>query len=52
MIDATERRNNAIQQAEQVKNELAVSEMRLIKALIDAEASRVKSVGLPKEVQQ
>ncbi len=52
MIDAIERRNNAIQQAEQVKNELAVSEMQLKKARIDAEANRVRSAGLTKEVLQ
>lgn len=52
MIDAIERRNNAIQQAEQVKNELAVSEMQLKKARIDAEANRVRSGGLTKEVLQ
>lgn len=52
MIDAIELRNNAIQQAEQVKNELAVSEMQLKKARIDAEANRVKSAGLTKEVLQ
>ena len=52
MIDAIERRNNATQQAEQVKNELAVSEMQLKKARIDAEANRVKSAGLTKEVLQ
>lgn len=46
MIDAVERRNNAIQQAEQVKNELAVSQMNLEKAKIDAEANRVRTSGL------
>jgi hypothetical protein len=50
MIDAIEQRNNATQQAEQVKNELAVSEMQFRKARIDAEANRVKSAGLTKEV--
>ena len=52
MIDAIERRNNAIQQAELVQNELAVSEMLLKKARIDAEANRVRSGGLTKEVLQ
>ena len=37
MAKAIELRNNAIQQAEQVKNELQVSKMNLEKAKIDAE---------------
>lgn len=46
MIDAIERRNNAIQQAEQVKNELEVSRMNLEKARIEAEENKVRSSGL------
>lgn len=46
MIDAVERRNNAIQQAEQVRNELVVAQMNLEKAKIDAEANRVRTTGL------
>jgi len=52
MIKAIEERNNAVQQAGQVKNELEVSQMRLQKARIDAETDRVKSAGLTKEVLQ
>lgn len=52
MIQAIERRNNAIQQAEQVKNELEVSRMQLEKAKIEAEANRVKSAGLEPRVLQ
>lgn len=50
MIEAIERTNNAVQQAEQVKNELAVAEMLQKKASIDAETNRIKSAGLTKEV--
>lgn len=46
MAMAVERRNNAIQQAEQVKNELLVAEMNLQKARIDAEANKVRTTGL------
>jgi hypothetical protein len=49
MADAIERRNNAKQQAEQVKNELEVSRMNLEKARIDAEANKVRTTGLSKE---
>lgn len=49
MADAIERRNNAKQQAEQVKNELQVAEMNLQKARIDAEANKVRTSGLSKE---
>lgn len=52
MIQAIERTNNAVQQAEQVKNELAVAEMLQKKASIDAETNRIKSAGLTKEVLQ
>jgi regulator of protease activity HflC (stomatin/prohibitin superfamily) len=46
MADAVERRNNAIQQAEQVKNELQVAEMNLQKAKIEAEENKVRASGL------
>ena len=49
MVDAIERRNNAIQQAEQVRNELQVSEMKLQKARIEAEENRVRTAGLSRE---
>lgn len=52
MIAAIEKRNNAIQQAEQVKNELEVSRMNLEKAKIEAEANRVKAAGLEPRVLQ
>ncbi len=50
MANAIENRNNAIQKANQVKNELEISKMYLEKAKIDAETNRIKSGGLTKEV--
>ncbi|MBP9794122.1 MAG: hypothetical protein KBC56_09000, partial [Flavobacterium sp.] len=52
MADAIEARNNAVQQANQVRNELETSKMYLEKAKIDAETNRMKSSGLTKEVLQ
>lgn len=52
MANAIEQRNNAIQKANQVKNELETSKMYLEKAKIDAETNRMKSSGLTKEVLQ
>jgi hypothetical protein len=52
MAHAIEARNNAIQQAEQVKNELQVAQMNLEKAKIDAEANRVRAAGLDAKVLQ
>lgn len=52
MAKAIEQRNNAIQRAEQVKNELQVSKMNLEKAKIDAEANRIKSQGLDNKLLQ
>lgn len=52
MANAIEARNNAIQKANQVKNELETSKMYLEKAKIDAETNRMKSSGLTKEVLQ
>ncbi len=46
MTGAVERRNNAIQEAEQVKNELKVAEMKLQKARIEAEENKVRASGL------
>lgn len=52
MIEAIEKRNNAIQQAEQVRNELEVSRMNLEKAKIEAEANKIKASGLEPRVLQ
>ena len=52
MAKAIELRNNAIQQAEQVKNELQVSKMNLEKAKINAEANRVRAQGLDNKILQ
>lgn len=52
MSEAIERRNNAKQQAEQVRNELEISRMQLEKAKIDAEANRMKATGLDPRVLQ
>lgn len=52
MAKAIEARNNAIQQAEQVRNELQVAKMNLEKAKIEAEANRVKSQGLDSKLLQ
>ena len=52
MADAIEKRNNAIQKANEVRNELETSKMLLEKARIDAETNRVQSSGLTKEVLQ
>jgi hypothetical protein len=48
MANAIEQRNNAVQLANQVKNELETSKMYLEKAKIDAE-TRMKSSGLTKK---
>jgi hypothetical protein len=52
MSQAIEQRNNSIQEANRVKNELETSRMLLEKARIDAETNRVASAGLTKEVLQ
>lgn len=52
MSDAIEERNNAIQQAEKVRNELQVSKMNLEKAKIDAEANQVRAQGLDGKILQ
>jgi hypothetical protein len=50
MARAIEARNNAIQKANEVRNQLETSKMLLEKARIDAETNRVQSAGLTKEV--
>lgn len=50
MADAIEARNNAIQKANEVKNQLETSRMLLEKAKIDAETNKVQSIGLTREV--
>ncbi len=52
MAEALEARNNAIQKANQVRNELETSKLYQEKARIDAETDRIKSAGLTKEVLQ
>ncbi len=52
MAEAIEARNNAIQKANQVRNELETSKLYQEKAKIDAETDRIKSAGLTKEVLQ
>lgn len=50
MANAIENRNKAIQEANQVENELRTSKMLQQKAIIDAETNRINSLGLTKEV--
>lgn len=50
MADAIEKRNNAIQKANEVRNQLETSKMLLEKARIDAETNKVQSGGLTREV--
>ena len=50
MAKAIETRNNAVQEANTVENELRVSKMKLEKAKIDADANKIRTVGLTKEV--
>jgi len=52
MANAIEARNNAIQKANEVRNQLETSKMLLEKARIDAETNRVKSAWLTHEVLQ
>lgn len=52
MANAIESRNNSIQEANKVRNQLETSKMLLEKARIDAETNRVKTSGLTKEVLQ
>jgi len=50
MAKAIESRNNAIQKANEVRNQLETSKMLYEKAKIDAETNKVKSAGLTSEV--
>ena len=50
MRKAIEERNNAIQEANKVKNLLNVSKMLQEKAIIDQETNKIKSKGLTKEI--
>ena len=50
MEEAIEARNNAIQKANQIENELKVAKMELEKDRIEGEANRIKSQGLSKEI--
>lgn len=50
MTEAINKRNIAIQKANEVKNQLETSRMLLEKAKIDAETNKVQSSGLTKEV--
>lgn len=52
MVAAVEKRNEAIQQANTVRNQLETSKMLQQKAMIDAETNRINSDGLTKEVLQ
>lgn len=52
MIEAIEARNNAIQKANEVKNQLETSKMLLEKARIDAEANRAAATGFDPRVLQ
>jgi hypothetical protein len=52
MGEAIEKTNNAVQEAEQVKNQLAVAKMLQEKATIEAQTHRIESAGLTKEVLQ
>lgn len=50
MATAIESRNNAVQKANEVENQLQTSKMLLEKAKIDAETNKVQSSGLTNEV--
>lgn len=52
MANAIESRNNAVQKANEVRNQLETSKMLLEKARIDAETNKVQSSGLTHEVLQ
>jgi hypothetical protein len=53
MVAAIEKRNNAVQQANEVRNQLETSKMLLEKAKIDAEANKITAGGLePRILQQ
>ncbi len=50
MLEAIEKRNNAIQQAEQVRNELEVAKMQQQKAQIEQQTNQIQSQGLTDEI--
>lgn len=50
MAKAIESRNNAVQKANEVRNQLETSKMLLEKARIDAQTNQVQSSGLTREV--
>lgn len=50
MANAIENRNKAVQEANQVENQLRTSKMLQQKALIDMETSKIETQGLTKEV--
>lgn len=52
MADAIESRNNAIQEANQVRNQLETAKMLQDKAKIDAETNRIKAQGLDSKILQ
>lgn len=52
MADAIEARNNAVQKANQIENEVKVAKMELEKARIEQQTNGIKSKGLTKEILQ
>lgn len=50
MADAIEARNNAVQKANQIENEVKVAKMELEKARIEQQTNEIKSKGLTKEI--
>lgn len=50
MREAIEERNNAIQEANKVQNQLRVSKMLQEKAIIDQQTNKIKSQGLTREI--
>jgi regulator of protease activity HflC (stomatin/prohibitin superfamily) len=50
MEDAIEARNNAVQKANQIENEVRVAKMEQEKAIIEKETNEIKSKGLTKEI--
>jgi regulator of protease activity HflC (stomatin/prohibitin superfamily) len=50
MADAIEARNNAVQKANQIENEVRVAKMEQEKAIIEKETNEIKSKGLTKEI--
>lgn len=52
MAKAIEERNNAIQKANQIENEVKVAKMELEKARIEQQTNEIISKGLTKEILQ